>query len=257
VSLLLDRLIDADADYLQVHPSTLRGMLGRSREIGRRPRRLREVRTFGEVVEDDLRAFCRDHWGVPLTDNYSAEELGIVALQCPEHEHYHVQAESVLVEVLDAEGEPCAPGQVGRVVCTALHNVVTPLIRYELGDVAEVGGPCPCGRGLPVLKRILGRVRNLVTLPTGEQLHPVFREARLLAAAPLRQYQLTQTSMDLIEVALVTPRPPTGPKEDALGDCFSESFRHRFDYRFTYHEDLPAGPGGKCEVFRSAITDAR
>ena len=38
-------------------------------------------------------------------------------------------------------------------VITDLHNFATPLIRYELGDYAEVGTPCPTGRGLPVLNR--------------------------------------------------------------------------------------------------------
>ena len=64
-------------------------------------------------------------------------------------------------------------------VCTTLNNVVTPLIRYELGDLAQVGGLCPCGRGLPVLTAIKGRVRNMVTLPTGEQLFPSFRRRGL------------------------------------------------------------------------------
>jgi phenylacetate-coenzyme A ligase PaaK-like adenylate-forming protein len=61
------------------------------------------------------------------------------------------------VEVLDEEGRPCAPGETGRVVATSLNNFAMPLIRYETGDTAEVGAPCPCGRGLPVLTRIMGR----------------------------------------------------------------------------------------------------
>ena len=81
---------------------------------------------------------------------YSCEEAGYIALQCPQAEHYHCQSESVLVEVLDDEGRPCTPGQVGKVVLTALHNFAMPLIRYENQDYAEVGPPCACGRGLPV-----------------------------------------------------------------------------------------------------------
>ena len=123
---------------------------------------LREVRTLGEASTPDLRALCREAWGVPLVDVYSAEEVGYIALQCPEHEHYHVQAESVLVEILDERGAPAPPGETGRVVVTDLHNFAMPLVRYEIGDYAEVGEPCACGRGLPVLRRIVGRVRNML-----------------------------------------------------------------------------------------------
>jgi phenylacetate-coenzyme A ligase PaaK-like adenylate-forming protein len=101
-------------------------------------------------------ATIRD-WDVPLTDLYAADEAGCIALQCPDHEHYHVQSESVLVEVLDVEGRACAPGAVGRVVVTTLQNFAMPLVRYDIGDVAEAGDPCPCGRGLPVLRRIARR----------------------------------------------------------------------------------------------------
>src|SRR6185295_14515719 len=99
-------------------------------------------------------------WGVGVVDVYSSEECGQIALQCPEHEQYHVQSESVLVEVLDDEGRPCAPGTIGRVVLTTLQNFAMPLIRYDIGDFAEPGPACPCGRALPVLTRIVGRVRN-------------------------------------------------------------------------------------------------
>ena len=88
---------------------------------------------------------------------YTCQEAGYLALQCPDYPHFHVQSENVLLEVVDDVGQPCGPGEVGRVLITSLNNFATPLIRYELGDYAEVGAPCPCGRGLPVLKRIMGR----------------------------------------------------------------------------------------------------
>jgi phenylacetate-CoA ligase len=61
-------------------------------------------------------------------------------------------------------------------VVTPLHNFAMPLIRYAIGDYAEAGPPCACGRGLPVLARILGRARNLLTLPHGERIGAIVRE---------------------------------------------------------------------------------
>src|SRR3546814_16158281 len=96
---------------------------------------------------------------------YSSQECGYFALQAPGHDHYLVQAEVVLLEVLRADGSPCEPGETGRVVVTPLTNYAMPLLRYEIGDFATVGAASPCGRGLPVLDRILGRVRNMLVPP--------------------------------------------------------------------------------------------
>jgi phenylacetate-CoA ligase len=147
--------------YLQTSPGNAAALARASIERGIRFPALREVRTSGEPVGPATRQLCRDAWNVPLTDLYAADEAGCIALQCPESEHYHVQSESVLVEVLDRQNKACAPGTVGRVVVTTLHNFAMPLVRYDIGDLAEVGAPCPCGRGLPVLKRIAGRVRDI------------------------------------------------------------------------------------------------
>ena len=95
-------------------------------------------------------------------------------------------AESVLVEILNDDGTPCAPGEIGRVVVTALQNFATPLIRYEVGDYAEASAPCPCGRGLPVIRRIMGRVRNLLVLPDGKKIWPAFGSRGLTEIAPIR-----------------------------------------------------------------------
>jgi phenylacetate-CoA ligase len=118
---------------------------------------LKGVQSLGGGLSPEVRNACRDAWGVPLVHFYRVEEVGPLALQCPEHEHFHVQSEQAMVEVLDDQGRPCGPGETGRVVATSLGNFAMPLIRYDTGDTAEVGAPCPCGRGLPVLTRIFSR----------------------------------------------------------------------------------------------------
>ena len=154
-------------DYLQTSPANAAALARSSIEHGIRFPALREVRTSGEPVSAETRALCREAWGAPLTDLYAADEVGCIALQCPDHEHYHVQSESVLVEVLDANDRACSPGTVGRVVVTTLQNFAMPLVRYDIGDLAEVGDPCPCTRGLPVLRRIAGRGSNTPVTDTG------------------------------------------------------------------------------------------
>ena len=239
--------------YLLTFPSALGDLIRYCQDNGVAFPGLREVRTISEAVDIDLRTACREILGVPLTDVYSTQETGYLALQCPDHPHYHVQSESVFLEVLDEAGRACVPGETGRVVVTPLHNFAMPLIRYEIGDFAEVGLLCPCGRGLPILTRILGRVRNMVTLPNGERYWPSMTAGRYAAIAPIRQTQMVQKSLELIEVKLVTDRPLTAEEERRLRELIHTRIRHPFQITFTYHDEIPRGPGGKYEDFKSEI----
>ncbi len=213
---------------------------------------LRDVGTLGGVLQPEVRDRCRQAWGVPVIDLYSAQEVGYIALQCPEEEHYHLQAESALVEVLDAQGRPCQPGAWGRVVVTPLHNFAMPLIRYDIGDYAEVGEACPCGRGLPVLKRILGRIRNMLTLPSGERISPGFVND-WFEGFPVNQFQIVQRAVDRLEVKIVPGRPFTDSDENRVRQSMRERIGHPFQIIFTYHDEIPRGPGGKYEDFKSDI----
>ena len=195
---------------LCIRDRTVDALVRRIAATGARLPALREVRTVGERLDPATRALVRDVLGVPLADAYSAQEVGYIALECPDHPGYHVQSERLLVEVLRDDGAPCATGETGRVVITDLHNFATPILRYDIGDLAEVGAPCPCGRGLPTVRRIVGRSRNLILLPTGDRVWPSlggFGPEGYLKLLPILQFQILQTEPDLLEVRLVTGRP--------------------------------------------------
>ncbi len=184
------------------------------------------------------------------------QALGYAALQCPEHEHYHVQSENVLLEVLDNNGRPCRPGQSGRVVATTLHNFAMPLIRYDIGDYATAGEPCSCGRGLPVISRILGRVRNMLTLPTGGQVWPYFSANKLRDHVPIRQFQLMQKTLTRLELRIVPERPLTAEDEAKMRAVIIDGVGGGFTISFSYHDAIASGPSGKYEDFRSVLPQA-
>ncbi|HCO44341.1 MAG TPA: hypothetical protein DIT63_09550, partial [Gammaproteobacteria bacterium] len=226
------------------------GLLLEAARRGERPARLRGVGTFGEQLADDLRVLARATWGVPLADIYSCEEAGYLALQCPQvPEHYHVQSENVLLEVLDGDGRPCPAGATGEVVLTPLHNFAMPLVRYAIGDFAEVGPPCRCGRGLPVLRRIHGRARNLLRLPDGSRHWPSFPAEAWLAIAPVRQFRLRQTAPARIEAQLVAERPLQAGEQRALQAMLRQRLRYPFEIVLRPVAAIERPPSGKFEDF--------
>ena len=249
----LQWLQEQNPDYLISHPSNILALANRCIEKAISLTKMREVRSFGETVTPELRAACRKAWNVPVTDAYSAQEVGYIALQCPEHEHYHVQSENLLVEVLNDQNLPCSPGEIGRVVITTLHNFAMPLIRYEIMDYAETGQPCPCGRGLPVIKRIMGRQRNLVTLPNGTRHWPSFPASSWTFIAPIRQIQLVQRQLDSIEARLVCDRPLTTEETRQLTAVLQEHLGYPFQITFQHMHEIQRKANFKYEDFISEI----
>ena len=244
VSVQAEWLARNNPDYLITYPSNLLALTTYCRQHAIQLPGLKQVRTVGEIVTPSMRQACREVWNVPLVDMYTSQEFGYIALQCPEQEHYHVQAENVLVEVLDDEDKPCKPGETGRLVVTSLHNFAMPLIRYEIGDHAEVGEPCPCGRGLPVLNRILGRSRNMLVLPNGEQRWPLvgFREFRDIA--PIRQYQFIQDSTSHLTGRFVVEQSLSGGAGTTAGKTYSKIAWPSLRYRLRISRQHPAWANG-------------
>ena len=246
-----------DPDYLLTHPTIAHRLAEYCRAHDIRPGRLRQVITIAENLRPEARTACWSAWKAPVIDIYSAREAGYIALQCPDHTHYHVQSEGVFVEVLDENDNPCEPGQVGRVLVTPLHNLAMPLIRYAIGDHVEVGEPCACGRGLPVIQRIIGRTQNMLTMPWGEQKWPLLSsdsiEAMLKVAPAVRQYQFVQKDLDLIELRLVVACPLSPDEEEALLKWVHKKFAHEFRVVFVYLDAIPRTQAGKFEDFLNEI----
>jgi len=249
----LEWLERENPDYLITHASNLAALAELTLQRGVKLPRLRQARSYSEALRSDLRERVRAAWGVEVADAYSCEEAGYIALQCPRHEHYHVQSENLVVEVLDDDGGACGPGETGRVVLTTLHNFAMPLIRYEIGDYAEVGEPCDCGRGLPVLKHIHGRRRNMLVLPDGRRHWPSFPAEMWREVAPVEQFRLVQRTPEAIEAQYVMARELSPDEQARLEAALATRFGHRFRIAWKRCAALECGPGYKLEDFVSEL----
>jgi len=242
-------LVVEDPDYVLGFATNMRALAVRSRELGLRLPRLKQVRTYGEVLQPDARDIVRAAWGVEIVDSYSSEELGYIALQCPQSGNYHVQSESLIVEVLDPGGRPCAPGELGQIVVSTLHNFAMPLLRYASGDFAEVGEICACGRGLPVLRRIAGRQRNMILRPDGVRQWPTFPMSAWFDIAPVLQIQLVQDAIDHVEAKLVMKRDFSGNEAERLIAALQGCLDYPFRITLRRVDVIPRGAGQKYEDF--------
>lgn len=241
------------ASYLITLPGNAAQIARYCRDAGQSLPMLRAINTYGQVLSEDCRGLCRDVLGVDVVDVYSSEETGFLSMQCPEHDHHHVMAETMKLEIIDDAGHPCGPGQIGRVIITPLHNFAMPLLRYDIGDYARVGSPCSCGRTLPVLTRIMGRARDRVRLPNGEARLAFWGSQQLYRIPAIVQHQLAQISLDTMEYRLVVRGPLTAEDENLLKSMLHNSLGYPFKVRFAYVDDIPREASGKYRDFISEI----
>lgn len=138
--------------------------------------RLRTLMACAGTVTDPWRQILRETFQAEVFDKYGSRDCADMACECTAHAGLHVYSPTVFAEVVDPEGRPCAPGQTGRLLITLLHNATFPMIRYEIGDMAQWAdpGPCACGLAWPRLRRLEGRADDMLFTEDGTLLSSVF-----------------------------------------------------------------------------------
>jgi phenylacetate-CoA ligase len=239
--------------YLMTYPTNFRELARAAESMGRRLS-FEAVFTVGEMVSDDVRAGIQAHYGHLPLDRYGASEVGHIAATCPECDAHHIASELVLIEVVDENGKPVPPGTPGRVVATPFYSLAMPFIRYEIGDHAVLSpDPCPCGRTLPVLSRILGRTRNVFRFGDGSSVWPVLYSADLSGFVPNRQYQVVQHSMTDIEFRYVPSAENQTADLEGLTEYMREKLHPTVTVRATKMDVIPRSEGGKYEDYMNLV----
>jgi phenylacetate-CoA ligase len=139
-------------------------------EHGRMDIRPKGIISSAQSLPDTSRRAIEDAFGCRVFDKYGAREFSGIAYECEAHAGHHVVSEGYIVEVIK-DGRPAAPGEIGEVVITDLNNQCLPFIRYRIGDLAEAmdtSVPCACGRGLPRIGKIEGRVQSIILGSKGQ-----------------------------------------------------------------------------------------
>ena len=167
-----------------------------------------------------------------------------MAHACPDGHGLHVNAESVLLEIVDAEGRPSPVGHPGRVVVTPFVSTSQPLIRYDQGDIARLGPACSCGRGLPVLAAIEGRATALFTHPDGRAISR-FLTNEVRAALGASYWQIAQVGPLAFEVRYVPVDWQVPPDEATAEAMFRHIFFDDAKVRFLRMIEIPLTPAGK------------
>ncbi|MCP1373346.1 phenylacetate--CoA ligase family protein [Dyella lutea] len=208
-----------------------------------------------EALHEFQRELLERAFGCPAFNTYGCREFMLIAAECEHRQGLHVNADHLLVEL-----EPMPGGQgPAEVLVTDLFNYGMPFLRYANGDAATPSDrTCACGRGLPLVERVDGRVLDAIRTPAGHVLPGEFFPHMLKDVPGVERFQLVQRRLDRLDLSIVRTdgfddaslayiRREVGKK---LGDSVA------LDVNFV--DDIPLTPSGKLRVTVSELPpDAR
>ncbi|MDH4207473.1 MAG: hypothetical protein OEV76_01210 [Anaerolineae bacterium] len=166
--------------------------------------------TCSEVLDDGLRDRVLADLDVEFFNFYVSTEFAELASDCRAHEGLHVNADQLILECLDENGQPAEPGQPGVVVVTSLYGYAMPFIRFRLGDICTpIAGQCSCGSTFPLISAPLGRQDDVLRLPSGKILSTANLGTAIIRTLDgVYQYRYTQERLDRFVLQLVLWKHP-------------------------------------------------
>ncbi len=215
------------------------------------------IMSSAQSMPPESRRIIEEVFGCGVYDKYGSREFGGgVAYQCKERNGYHVVAECGIVEIIK-DGRPAQPGEIGEIVITELNNFALPLIRYNIGDLAVKIDPnqtCKCGRGLPLIGEIQGRVQSIV-VGTNKQFIPgtFFNRVFFKHDLAVRQYQVVQEELGKLNIKIIKGNLFTDQILETISKDIKIHMGENMVIQFEFVDEIPLGRTGKRQYCVSKI----
>jgi phenylacetate-CoA ligase len=210
-----------------------------------------------EKLHDFQRELIERVFQAPVFETYGSREFMLIGGECDRHCGLHLTMENLLVEIVDDDGSPTPPGEEGNVVVTDLTIYWMPFIRYLNGDREIAGfGVCSCGRGLPLLKKVVGRRLDMLETPDGRRVPGELFPHLIKDFPAVRRFQVVQEAPEAIQVKLVvgpdwreeTRRLLTGQIKEVIGPSVALDV--------VLVDDIPLTAAGKLRVVVRSLRDS-
>jgi phenylacetate-CoA ligase len=214
---------------------------------------LQAIITTSEKLTPEMRKVMESAYGCRVYEEYSTVENAVFASEC-ERGQLHISPDAGVVEILRPDGSQCEPGETGEVVATCLTRDYQPFIRYKLGDLAQLDDElCSCGRAMPVLKEVVGRLEDVIVGHDGRQMvrfHGVFVNQRNVQEA-----QIIQETLRSIRVKVVPTNGFGQTDHQEIIDRVRQRLGPRVDVIVERVDSIPRTSAGKFQAVISLIRE--
>ncbi|TAK91047.1 MAG: phenylacetate--CoA ligase family protein [Burkholderiaceae bacterium] len=241
------------------YPSSLSRIAQHARQQGVALNQLgvKVVFVTSERLYDEQQQMMASTFACPVANGYGGRDAGFIAHQCPQG-GMHITAEDIIVEIVDAAGQPQGPGTSGEIVVTHLATGDFPFIRYRTGDIGTLDTqPCSCGRGLPLLKEIQGRSTDFVIAQDGTLMHGLALIYVIRDLPSVAGFKIIQESLDHTRV-LLKPGPGFSPADEtAISVGLKKRLGQTVNITIEKVSEVPPEKSGKFRYIVSHVPQAQ
>lgn len=218
-------------------------------EAGLKAPKLKAVLTSSEKLTEEMRDTFRRVYGCETFDSYNGVECCNLISEC-EKGKLHIVPDVGIVEVVNPDGSATELGEIGEIISTGLLNFDQPLIRYRMGDLVKLSKnqSCACGREMPVVDEIIGRVEDTVTGPDGRKMvrfHGIF-----IGIPSIMESQVIQHSVTDYEIKLAVSSTLSESEQQQIRNKM-ESQLGKINLTITIVDSIPREASGK---FKSVVS---
>lgn len=236
-------------DVVVAYTSALWIVARAAKERGVRPFSPGSIVVGAEKLHPFQRALIEEVFAAPVFETYGSREFMLIGAECERHQGLHLTAENLLVEILDDDGRPTPAGEEGNVVITDLYNYGMPFVRFANGDRAVAGrGACACGRGLPLLRKVVGRRLDVLHTPDGRQIPGEFFPHLVKEFHDVRRFQVVQDAPDHVELRVITGAGWSDQDQRRLEQSVRTTLGQAVRFDLLRVSDIPLSPAGKFQV---------
>lgn len=243
-----------EPELIDGYPSAIVIVARVARALGLELPKPRTIITSAETLSPEDRSEIEQAFGCKVFDQYASSDTGAFICNC-EHGSLHINPEFGVCEILTPDGRPAREGEEGEIVATSFCNTEQVFIRYRIGDFA-VAGPaelCPCGRQMPRVAAVTGRVDDTLYVPDRGwlgRLDPIFK-----GLTGIYEAQIVQESLDLIRVKLVPAPNYDAAAEESLVENLRRKVGSTIAIKVDKVRQAPRGPNGKLRSVISLCRD--
>jgi phenylacetate-CoA ligase len=209
--------------------------------------------TSERLFEED-KSLMEAVFGVTVVNEYGASEVGLIAFENLKNE-WIVNAEDLLVEILD-ENCNCVPnGTEGRIVITSLYNKAHPMIRYDIGDTGILSEQSTAKK--PVLKKLIGRANDVAILPGGKVVPGLtfyyVTKSIIEDTGSIKEFIINQTAPDSFKIEYVSQKKFSENQQQKILRAIETYVGKNLTVVFQRKDRLIRSKSGKLKQFTSDI----
>jgi phenylacetate-CoA ligase len=207
-----------------------------------------------ETLYEGWRDLIEQCFKVPVYNRYGGRDIKFVAQECQLQKGLHISCENVLVEVV-RDGRGVSPGELGEIVITRLDNFAMPFIRYRSGDLGVMASSaCECGRSLPLLQKVEGRIQDVIVTKSGSIISGPFFAHMMKDCSDIKEFQVHQLGIERLVIYSVLNTQQAFTSRERIERLVQQYLGSTVHVDFEICDAIPVSRSGKRRMIVSHLS---